>query len=200
MPFMFMLLVPFMFLVAFMLMMVVLLKLLAAVLLVADDGLQPTVRQIQRVVPHHFVMLHLLVRQPFAVTVSAPTVGVAELSRLSITLTLDDARSLVIGCPRQPRVAPPFLKSQHQAARHLLELRARHVPVVFVFVGMCHLAAPTGIPHQPHLVSTHVERIAQQAIVGLVLRGDIAPQFTFRQRRWPVEDDDTRHRVRTVHQ
>ena len=80
---------------------VALLIFLTTVLLVANDGFQITVSKVQRVVPHQFVVLHLLERQPLAVAVPTPSFFVLQLTSLCVALTLDDAGSQVEKCTCQ---------------------------------------------------------------------------------------------------
>ena len=79
-----------------------LLKLLSAVLLIADDSLQITHREVQRVVPYQLVVLHLLEGQRLAVAVACESLFVHQFARLRVALTLDDARRQVIDRSRQP--------------------------------------------------------------------------------------------------
>ena len=79
-----------------------LLKLLSAVLLIADDSLQITRREVERVVPYQLIVLHLLEGQLFAVAVARESLFVFQLARLWVALSLDDARRQVIDRSRQP--------------------------------------------------------------------------------------------------
>ena len=79
-----------------------LLKLLSAVLLIADDSLQITCREVERVVPYQLIVLHLLEGQLFAVAVARESLFVFQLARLWVALSLDDARRQVIDRSRQP--------------------------------------------------------------------------------------------------
>ena len=133
-----------------------LLILLTAVLLIADDGLEVARREVQRVVPHSLVVLHLLVRQRLAVAMIRESFSVNQFSRYLVTLSLNDAWRQVISRPRQSRVSPVLVDSQHQSASPLTELRAWHVAVVLVLIRMCHLVAVAGIPHKPFLVARHL--------------------------------------------
>ena len=102
--------------------MVMLLELLALVLLVADNHLQPTVWQVQRVVPHQFIVVDFLVGEPLAIAVSAPTVFMGQFSSQFIALSLDDAGCLSVGREYEMGVSPPFVQSQHQASCYFPEL------------------------------------------------------------------------------
>ena len=79
-----------------------LLKLLTAVLLIADDSLQITRREVQRVVPYQLVVLHLLEGQLLAVAVARESLFVHQFARLRVAFTLDDARRQVIDRSCQP--------------------------------------------------------------------------------------------------
>ena len=86
--------------------MVMLLELLALVLLIADNHLQPTVWQVQRVVPHQFIVVNILVGEPLAIAVSAPTVFMGQFSCQFIALSLDDAGCLSVGRECEMGVPP----------------------------------------------------------------------------------------------
>ena len=61
---------------------VMLLELLTAVLLVAYNQLQVAVTEVERVVPHQFVVLDLLIGQPLAVAAARPALFMGKLSCL----------------------------------------------------------------------------------------------------------------------
>ena len=176
-----------------------LLKLLTAVLLVAHDGLQHALRQVQRVVPHQLIVAHLLVGQLLGVA-PGRDVGCHQPARQGVALALDDAGHQVVGRPRQPRVAPLLLQSQHQAAGHLAELRTRHVAVLAVLVLMGHLAAPARVPHETPAVARQRQRVTQKPVVGLILGGRAAADRALGLDGALVQDDHAGHGVRAVHQ
>ena len=179
---------------------VVLLLILAAhVLLVSHDGLEVARREVQRIVPHHLVVLHLLEGQRLAVGLHVVAVG-DEFARLFVTLTLYNAGRQVVDGTRHVRVAPLPVHTQHQAARPLVELRARHVAVVPVLIGVRHLLAETTVPHQPLLVARHGEGVAEEPVVGLILGGGTGAHGAQGHHRLGVQDDDARHGIRPVHQ
>ena len=97
-------------------------------------------------------------------------------------------------------MSPLFLHSQHQPAGPFAKLRTRHIAIVFVFVGVGHLVAETGVPHKSLLVARHVQRVAEEAVVGLVLSTYVTAQSTFGLYRLAVQDDYTSHGVRAIHQ
>ena len=65
---------------------------LSAVLLIAHDGVQPALAQMNRVVPHEFVVVNLLMRLGLGVCLQADILIVFEFARRGIALARDDAR------------------------------------------------------------------------------------------------------------
>ena len=88
-----------------------------------------------------------------------------------------------------------------QLREGLLTIRgAKDITIIFVLVGMRHLATISGVPNKASLITSKVERIIEKTVVGLIARGNIRPHITHRKSwRW-MEDDDTRHRIRAIHQ
>ena len=123
-----------------------------------------------------------------------------ELARLRIAFTFDDARRQVIGRPRQSRVSPRLVQSQHQSSGAFTELRTWHVAIVLVLIGMRHLVAVADIPHKTLLVARHLQRVAEETVVCLILRTDVSRHLPLGQRRLRMQDDHTRHSIRSVHQ
>ena len=100
----------------------VLLELLTTVLLVTHDSLQPTLAQVQRVVPHGFVVVYLLEGQCLAVAMIREALATLQLACLLVALALNNAGCLVEDGSRQVRVAPLLVYAQHQASCPLAEL------------------------------------------------------------------------------
>ena len=177
-----------------------LLILLTAVLLIADDGLQIARREVQRIVPHDLVVFHLLEGQRLSITMTRPPVFMFQFARLGVALALDDAWRQVVGRCRQSRVPPPFVHAQHQASCLFAKLRTRHVVVIFILIRVRHLLAPARVPHKTFLVAGHLQRVVEEAVIGLVFRTDIGAHVALGQCRLRMHDDHTSHRVRAVHQ
>ena len=185
---------------ALMVVVVMLLELLTAVLLVAYNQLQVAVTKVERVVPHQFVVLDLLIGQPLAVAAARPALFMGKLSCLQVTLALDDAGLLVDGAPYEVGVAPLLVDAQQEPSCTLGELRPRHVAVVFVLIGVGPFVGVAGIPHETALVAGDVEREVEETVVGLVFRRCLCPDFSLRQCRCTVEDEHAGHGVGAVHQ
>ena len=83
-----------------------LLKLLPSVLLITHRRLQIALRQIQRVVPHRFVVLHLLKRQGLAVSLHSKLLTPHQLSCLLVAFTFHNTRRQMETRPSQMRVSP----------------------------------------------------------------------------------------------
>ena len=129
-----------------------------------------------------------------------PPVCVLQFSRVLVALTLHNAWRQVVDGPCQARVSPRLLQSQHQPAGPLTELRAGHIAVVLILIGVGHLVAETGIPHKPFPVARHVQRVTEESVVGLVLSAHISTQSTLGLYGLAVQDDHTGHGVRAIHQ
>ena len=73
-----------------------LLKLLSSVLLIAQEQLDVAFAQIPRVVEHRLVVVYLLVRHRFAISLEVISIGNFQVSRFLIAFPLHDARSKVV--------------------------------------------------------------------------------------------------------
>ena len=108
-------------------------------------------RQVQGVVKHGFVVLDLLEGQ--RLRVGFHVTGVAyQFARILVTFTLHDAGCLVEGCHRQVTVSPPFVETDHKPACPFRKLRAWHIAVGLVLVGMGILIRKSRIPHKALLM------------------------------------------------
>ena len=177
-----------------------LLKLLTAVLLVAQKELQVAVAQEPGVVEHHLVVVYLLIGHRLAVTLGIVAFRDEKVARLLVSFPLHDARRTVIVVEDEVGMALAVIPTEELGECLLTEGRAEDIAVVFVLVGVRHLAAVAGIPHEASLVAGEVERIVEESVVGLVARGEVGPHVTLGQRGDGMEDDDSCHRIRTIHQ
>ena len=177
-----------------------LLKLLPSVLLITHRRLQIALRQIERVVPHRFVVLHLLKRQGLMIRLQPIRFITFQLSRLLITFTFHNTRRQMETRPRQMRVSPLSVQSQHQPSCPFSELRTWHIAVVLILIGMRHLVRKTCIPHKTAMIASPIQRVSKQSVVRLVLRADVRPHFALHRRWCIMQNQHTRHRIRTIHQ
>ena len=180
-------------------MMVLVFILLPTVLLVADDGFQIAPREVDGIVPHHFVVLDLLIGQRPAVALGRRP-RADELAGQGVALALGDAGRQVIDGARQPRVAPRLADTKHQTACHIAELRAGHIAVVPVLIGMGHLLTEPAVPHEAFLVAGKREGIMEEAIVGLIFRGGIHQHRPLGGHGRRVENHHTGHGIGAIHQ
>ena len=97
-------------------------------------------------------------------------------------------------------MSPLLLQSHHQPSSTFPELRSRHITIILILIGMCHLVRETSVPHKSAMMTSRIQRIGKQPIVRLVLRTHVRPHFTI-QRRWcTMQNQHTSHRIRTIHQ
>ena len=84
-----------------------LLKLLTAVLLITQEELQIAVAQEPGIVEHRLVMVNLLIRHRFAVTLGIVAIRNFQLARFLISFSLYDARSemIIIECEMRMSLA-----------------------------------------------------------------------------------------------
>ena len=134
-----------------------LLKLLTAVLLVAQEELQVAVAQEPGVVEHHLVVVYLLIGHRLAVTLGIVAFGHEEVARPLVPLPLHDARRTVVVVEGEVGMALAVIPTEELGESLLTEGRAEYIAVVFVLVGMRHLAAIAGVPHEASLVAGEVE-------------------------------------------
>ena len=65
---------------------------------------------------------------------------------------------------------------------------------------MRHLVRKSGIPHKPAMIACSVQRIGKQPVVRLVFCAHVCPHFAIQRRGRPMQNQHTRHRIRTIHQ
>ena len=177
-----------------------LLKLLTSVLLITQKEFQVAVAQKPGIIQHSLVMMNLLIRHRFAIALHIVAVGHFQLSRFLISFSLHDARSemIIIECEvRMPHSVVPAEKLRESL---LSERRTEYVTIVFVLVGMRHLAAVSGVPNESALVAGKVERIVKKSVVGLIARREIRSHVALGKCRSRVEDQDASHRIRAIHE
>ena len=122
-----------------------LLKLLPAVLLVSQHGIESPLPQIERVVEHGLVVIHLLVRQAVVIGLGIG-IWLLQFARQRVALALGNARRQVEIGTYQARVAPSLVDTQHPRQCTLTELRVGHIAIDRRFVGMGELVAIADVP------------------------------------------------------
>ena len=85
--------------------------------------------------------------------------GLHEGSRL-IALAFGHRGDEVVVTQLQVTEAPAAVYAQHAAEGTLGKLRAEHISVALVLVGMGGFLTEAGVPHDAFLVAAHVQRVA----------------------------------------
>ena len=123
-----------------------------------------------------------------------------QLARYSIAFAFDNARSEVIVAQCQVRISPSAVQAQERRRSLFAQLRAWHIAIVTVFVGMGQTLAPAHIPHKTFLMSGEVATVAEQPVVRLILAADVCLHRTSRQDGSRLEQQNAGHGVAAVHQ
>ena len=161
--------------------MLFLLKLLTAILLIPQQEFQISIAQVPGVIKHRLVMMYLLIRHRLAITLQVIAIGHQELTRLLISLTLHKSWGKMVIIERKMRMSQAIVIAQ-QLREGLLTIRgAKDITIIFVLVGMRHLATISGVPNKASLVACKVERIIEKTVVGLIARGNIRPHISHRK-------------------
>ena len=122
-----------------------LLKFLAAVLLVSQHGIESPLPQIERIIEHGLVVIHLLVRQAMVIGLSVG-IRLFQFACQRVTLALGDAGGEVEIGANKARVSPCLVDTQHARKSALAKLRIRHIAVAGGLVGMGEFIAITQVP------------------------------------------------------
>ena len=170
----------------------------ALVLLVADDGLQPSSRQVQRVVPYGLVVMYLLEGQGSGVGLRGPVAD--EFSRSLVALAFDDAGRLVEQRSREVGVAPLSVQPEHHYSSPFLELRSGHVAVFFVLVGVGVFVREASVPDESLLVAGEVQRVVNKSVFRLIFCGEACLHLALGLYGTAVEDDHSGHGIAAIHE
>ena len=141
---------------------------LSAVLLIAHDGVQPALAQMNRVVPHEFVVVNLLMRLGLGVCLQTDILIVFEFARRGIALARDDARREVEIRKFQVRMSPVPVFPEQRRESAFVELRAWDVAVHLILIRVRELLGVAQVPNRAALVAREVERIVEKSVVRLV--------------------------------
>ena len=93
-----------------------------------------------------------------------------------------------------------LVKSQHQSSCTLLKLRARHIAIHLILIGVRHLVAEARIPYEALLIAGEVQRIVEKAVVRLIFRAHICLHLALGQGGRSVQNQHTSHCITSVHQ
>ena len=96
-------------------------------------------------------------------------------------------------------VAPSAVQANHSRQGAFLKTGVSNIAIVTVFVGMSQFLTSTHIPCHTTDIASTMERVAKQAIIGLMFRLHIQYCTAFRLHRGIFKDQDTGHGIRTIH-
>ena len=176
-----------------------LLKFLATVLLISQHGIESPLSQIDSVVKHGLVMIHLLVRQTVVIGLGVG-IGLFQFTCLRVTLTLGNTGCDVEIGPYQARVTPGLVDTQHTRQGTLAELGVGHIAVTRGLVGMGKLVTIADVPCPTLLVAAIVKRVVHETTVGMIFSVHIQAHLAQRHYGIGVEFEDTRQCVRAIEQ
>ena len=121
------------------------LKLLATVLLVGQHGVEPAVAQVEGVIEHGLVVIHLLIGLAMVIGLGVG-IGLYQFARQRVALALGDTgREVEIGT-NQTCVTPCLVDAQHSRQGTLAELRVGHIAVTGGLIGVGELVAIADVP------------------------------------------------------
>ena len=72
--------------------------------------------------------------------------------------------------------------------------------ILSVLILLCFLIRKTCIPHKALLIACYLQGVGEQLVVGLVFRAAAGLHRTLRECRLAMQNDDTRHSIRAIHQ
>ena len=122
-------------------------------------------------------------------------IGLLQFARQRVALTFGDAgREVEIGA-NQARVAPFLVDAEHTRQGTLAELRVGHITVTRGLVGVGELVAISDVPCQALLVAAVVERVVNEAAVGVVFGVHVQAHLAQRHHGVGVELENSRQGV-----
>ena len=153
-----------------------------------------------RVVPHEFVVVNLLMRLGLGVCLQADILIVFEFARRGIALARGDARREVEIRKFQVRMSPVPVFPEQRREGAFVELRARDVAVHLILIRVRELLGVAQVPNRAALVARKVERIVEKSVVRLVFGLHIGAHRALRQRRLRAKHHHAGQGIGTVHQ